>query len=117
MTRHVLGVHDGHNASAAILRDGELLFAVQEERLVGRKNAYGFPREAVRACLDFAGIEPSAVDEVAFATLRQTPERHRAHDQLAIARREAALGRSLRRLLLWYPVFRLHESLGWEERR
>ena len=115
--RYVIGVHDGHNASAAIIKDGVLQFAVQEERLVGKKNFYGFPARSIEACLDFAKVSPSEVAQLALATMRQTPGRHRSHDQLAATRRGASVPGFLRRLLLWYPVYRLNENLGWKERQ
>ena len=43
-----------HDSSACIARDGELLFAVAEERISRIKHDAGFPHIAIRACLDFA---------------------------------------------------------------
>ena len=43
-----------HDSSACIARDGELLFAVAEERISRIKHDAGFPHLAIRACLDFA---------------------------------------------------------------
>ena len=45
---YVLGIHDGHNASAALLQDGRVIAAVQEERPRGLKNALGMLRAAVQ---------------------------------------------------------------------
>jgi len=45
----VLGIHDGHNASAALLRDGRIELALQEERLTRVKNQGDAPKGAVRA--------------------------------------------------------------------
>jgi predicted NodU family carbamoyl transferase len=42
-----------HDSSACIVRDGEVLFAVAEERLSGVKHDAGFPALAIRACLEF----------------------------------------------------------------
>ena len=50
----VLGVHDGHNASAALLCDGRIEFALQEERLTRVKNQGDAPGGAVRAALALA---------------------------------------------------------------
>ena len=50
----VVGIHDGHNASAALLRDGRLEFAMQEERLTRVKNQGDLPRLAGRAALELA---------------------------------------------------------------
>jgi carbamoyltransferase len=53
-----------HDSSACIVRDGELLFAVAEERLSRLKHDARFPALAIQACLDFAGVRPQQVDEV-----------------------------------------------------
>ena len=53
-----------HDSSACIVRDGELLFAVAEERLSRLKHDARFPALAIQACLDFAGVRPEQVDEV-----------------------------------------------------
>jgi carbamoyltransferase len=45
---YVLGIHDGHNASAALLHNGRVIAAVQEERPQGLKNALGMPRAAIQ---------------------------------------------------------------------
>lgn len=59
-----------HDSSACIVRDGELLFAVAEERLTRVKHDPRFPQSAVRACLDFANVRPDDLDEVCFAWQR-----------------------------------------------
>ncbi|HEV2198908.1 MAG TPA: carbamoyltransferase C-terminal domain-containing protein [Bryobacteraceae bacterium] len=48
----VIGIHDGHNASVAVVRDGRLELALQEERLTRVKNQGDLPRLAARAALD-----------------------------------------------------------------
>jgi carbamoyltransferase len=53
-----------HDSSACIARDGELLYAVAEERLSRIKHDAGFPQLAIRACLDFAGVRPDQLDAV-----------------------------------------------------
>jgi len=55
-----------HDSSACIVRDGELLFAVAEERLSRLKHDAGFPHLAIGACLEFAQVKPSDLDEVCF---------------------------------------------------
>jgi carbamoyltransferase len=64
----VLGIHDGHNASVAVLKDGQIVFAVQEERLNGVKNYFGFPYLAVQDALSYLGIAPSQIDLIAMAS-------------------------------------------------
>ncbi len=59
------GAHD-HDAAAAILVDGEIVAAVEEERLVRQRRAPGqMPIEAARYCLHAAGITAKEIDAVA----------------------------------------------------
>src|SRR5215469_905649 len=46
--RMVVGVHNGHNAAAAVVRDGQLVFALQEERLTRIKNQGGLPTQTLK---------------------------------------------------------------------
>src|SRR5947209_17718493 len=55
-----------HDSSACIVRDGELLFAVAEERLSRQKHDARFPYLAIEACLKFAEARPDEVDEICF---------------------------------------------------
>jgi len=55
-----------HDSSACIVRDGELLFAAAEERISRLKHDAGFPKNAIRACLDFAKVRADQLDEVCF---------------------------------------------------
>jgi carbamoyltransferase len=62
----ILGLNMFHaDASAAIIRDGEVVFAIAEERLNRVKHYAGFPTLAVKACLDAAGARITDVDHVA----------------------------------------------------
>src|SRR5271156_2180853 len=55
-----------HDSSACIVGDGEVLFAVAEERLSRVKHDARFPALAIRACLDFASVRPDQLDFVCF---------------------------------------------------
>ena len=61
----ILGIHDGHNAAAAVVQDGRLVAALQEERLTRDKNQPGFPRNAVKTILEMRRLVPSDVDYIA----------------------------------------------------
>src|SRR5208337_5462221 len=62
----ILGLNMSHaDASAALLQDGEVVFAIAEERLNRIKHFAGFPALAIKACLDFVGAKMSDVDHVA----------------------------------------------------
>jgi carbamoyltransferase len=55
-----------HDSSACLVRDGELVFAVAEERISRAKHDARFPENAIRACLDFARVKAAELDEVCF---------------------------------------------------
>lgn len=62
----ILGINAHHaNAAAAIIVDGQLAAAVEEERLNRVKYAAGFPARAIRFCLDQAGAKLTEVDHIA----------------------------------------------------
>ena len=55
-----------HDSAAALLRDGHLIAAAQEERFTRKKHDSGFPTKAILSCLDETGIKPSDIDHVVF---------------------------------------------------
>ena len=62
----ILGLNMFHaDASAAIVKDGEVVFAVAEERLNRQKHFGGFPALAIQACLDYVGATIYDIDHVA----------------------------------------------------
>jgi carbamoyltransferase len=60
---NILGLNAYHgDVSAALVRDGQLVAAVEEERYRRIKHVAGFPGQAMQACLTIGGIEPRDVD-------------------------------------------------------
>ena len=78
-----------HDSSACILRDGQLVFAVAEERISRIKHDAGFPKNAIQACLDFAGVRAEHLDEVCFGW--QTAGPMYRHDLKCYATRKMPL--------------------------
>jgi carbamoyltransferase len=67
MSTYILGISAYyHDAAAALIRDGQIVAAAQEERFTRRKHDPGFPANAVACCLKEAGITPRDLDAVAF---------------------------------------------------
>ena len=65
---NILGINAYHaDVSAVLLRDGDLIAAVEEERFRRVKHWSGFPREAIRACLEMVGSRPGRERESLFA--------------------------------------------------
>lgn len=64
----ILGINAYHgDASAALVVNGQLIAAVEEERFNRVKHWAGFPAEAIRWCLDHAGLNPRDLDHVAIS--------------------------------------------------
>jgi carbamoyltransferase len=67
MPTHVLGISAFyHDSAACLLRDGEIVAAVQEERFTRKKHDAAFPARAVEFCLERAGLGAGELDFVAF---------------------------------------------------
>ena len=64
---NILGISysGNHESAACLLRDGDLVFAIAEERLSRIKQDAGFPVLAIKACLEFAGLKPDDIDHIA----------------------------------------------------
>ncbi len=64
----LLGIFDGHNASAGVYVEDRVVSLVQEERLVRVKNHYGLPERAVAEALRLAGVTAAEIDRVCCAS-------------------------------------------------
>jgi carbamoyltransferase len=60
-----LGIHDGHTATACIVKDGKILSCVSEERLNRIKEWGGFPKSSIKECIKIARLQPEDIDAVA----------------------------------------------------
>lgn len=65
---YILGIHDGHNAGASLVKNGEVVAAISEERLTNTKNQAGTPVFSIAKVFDIAGINPEDVSLVAVAS-------------------------------------------------
>jgi carbamoyltransferase len=64
---HILGISCYfHDAAAALLRDGQLIAAAEEERFTRKKHDYEFPQHAIDFCLGIGGIQAADLDYVVF---------------------------------------------------
>ena len=55
-----------HDSAAALLKDGEIVAAAQEERFTRKKHDPSFPAQAVKFCLQYGGLSLSELDAVVF---------------------------------------------------
>ncbi|MFK7977005.1 MAG: carbamoyltransferase [Halioglobus sp.] len=64
---HILGISAYyHDSAAALITDGRIVAAAQEERFTRKKHDPGFPKEAINYCLQEAGIAAAELDHVVF---------------------------------------------------
>jgi carbamoyltransferase len=83
----ILGINAYHgDAAAAIVRDGFLVAAVEEERFNRRKHCAGFPTEAVKYCLKAAG---ASIEDVEHVGVSRDPSAH-LHKKILFTAQRAA---------------------------
>ncbi|HSO73986.1 MAG TPA: carbamoyltransferase N-terminal domain-containing protein, partial [Blastocatellia bacterium] len=71
---HILGINAYHgDASAAIIKDGEIIAAVEEERFNRVKHCAGFPGESIRYCLSAAGV---SIEDIEHVGISRDPSAH-----------------------------------------
>ena len=124
----ILGINAYHgDVSAALLQEGRLVAAVEEERFRRVKHWAGFPSESMRTCLKMAGISPSGVDHFAVSrnpranlirkaaySLRHTPDPALVVDRARNARRILGVADRIAREL-GLPVNHVRGRLRWVE--
>src|SRR5947209_5770059 len=65
---NILGINAYHgDASAAVLVDGQLVAAAEEERFSRVKHDASFPTRAIRCCLEEANVRPQDIDHLALS--------------------------------------------------
>lgn len=74
MSYYVLSIYSAHNATAALLKDGEVIACVSEERFNSKKNYVGFPKKSIKWCLNHAGIKASDLSLVVLSFAYSSPE-------------------------------------------
>ncbi|PIN86294.1 hypothetical protein COV19_05795 [Candidatus Woesearchaeota archaeon CG10_big_fil_rev_8_21_14_0_10_44_13] len=72
----IIGIHDGHNATACLLEDGELKDCISEERFTQFKNQPGFPKNAARWIMEKNGLSADEIDFVALSSFLMNDVEH-----------------------------------------
>jgi carbamoyltransferase len=109
---YILGLHASHNASVCIGDESGLIYAVQEERLTGEKNYWGFPRLAIQACLDRVGIRPEDLLSTTYGGIQVPCRYHSREDVLHAYRRQATMVGRLRQRVAVPLVAALKPNYG-----
>jgi len=109
---YILGINAYHGDSAACLvADGKLVAAIEEERIRRIKHWAGFPSEAIRFCLDHAGLKLSEIDHIAIG---RNPSAHLHKKILFSLQRRPSFGAIKDRLANMGKVRDLRKILGDE---
>ena len=66
---YILAIHSGHNASAALMCNGRIVAAAQEERFCRKKNYIGFPQESIDFVLNRFNLKGSDLSRIAYTTI------------------------------------------------
>jgi carbamoyltransferase len=69
---YVLGIWDGHDSGAALVKDGIVVYAANEERFTKRKLEINFPYHSIAAALKHENLKPHDIQHVAFTTTEFT---------------------------------------------
>lgn len=125
MNKYTLGIWDGHDAGAALLNDGRIFFAIQEERLSRRKLEVGFPQRSIKACLDYAGISAADIREIGVSTTDPAKTLTRIlpglkEEYYLLRRRKkdpGALDPFKKRFKYWFTELRPNAISNWLSRR
>lgn len=64
----VLGINENHNATAALIKDGRVLYAASEERITRLKNDVGYPHQTIRRALAETGLAGPDIDYVVYTS-------------------------------------------------
>jgi carbamoyltransferase len=71
---NILGINAYHgDSAAALIKDGKVLAAIEEERIRRIKHWAGFPSESIKFCLKDAGI---SIEEIDYITIGRNPSAH-----------------------------------------
>ncbi|ALM74810.1 carbamoyltransferase family protein [Thermococcus barophilus] len=111
----ILGIHDGHDAGAVLIKDGEI-YAVNEERLNRIKHYRGFPKLSVLKVLEMGNVPPDEVELIAIAGIFRKRSR-----LLELEKNLAKIfGRNFKRKVLYVEHHLAHAASayltsGWRE--
>jgi carbamoyltransferase len=107
---YILGINAYHgDASAAIIKDGRLIAAVEEERFNRLKHCAGFPEQSIRYCLEAAGVGLEDLDHVGIS---RDPSAHLHKKILYAASRLGVFRQARNRLANTAKVRDLREELA-----
>jgi len=117
LSRFILGMHAGHNASVCIGDEKGIIYAIQEERLTGEKNYWGFPKQAVLASLKRVGAAAGDVEAVSYGGQQVLCRYHSREDVIHAYRRQSTIAGRLRQQVAIPLVLSIKPNYGQDKLR
>lgn len=90
-----------HDSSACVVRDGQLIVALEEERFTRQKHTWAFPEQAVARCLKVSGLTPADIDAIAVSVKPGLDFGRRVRHVLTHLPRSRTLARYELKLAYW----------------
>lgn len=115
MSKYILAIHAGHNASALIGTKEKVFYAVQEERLCGEKNYWGFPEQSILRCLSYLKITPQDVERVVIGRKQIIARYHSREDVMKSYARQDTVSGKVRQRLIMPTVLSVLKEYGQKE--
>lgn len=112
MSKFILAVHAGHNASVCIGDESGLIYAIQEERLNGEKNYWAFPKLAVADAMKYVGAKPRDIRTVVHGSKSAICRYHSRDDVLNAYRRQMTKVGLLRQQIAMPLLLALRKDYG-----
>ncbi len=101
MSSYILAIHAGHNACALLGDESGVVYAIQEERLTGEKNYWGFPEKSIEECLRIRRLQPTDIDSVVVGMQQIISRRHSRDDVLkSYSQQDTFAGKIRQRLIV-----------------
>jgi carbamoyltransferase len=97
----ILGINAGHDAGAAIIKDGKVISAINEERLNRKKMYWGEPYLSINEVIRIAGIKAEEIDYIAIAGITQG-------GGVSKSFKEVSLMKKMADFISLVPFFRTH---------
>lgn len=117
MSKYILALHAGHNASACIGDSTKLLYAIQEERLNGEKNYWGFPRHAIHDCLAQVGATARDLAAIVYGSKIVICRYHSRAEVMESYRRQDTKTGQLRQQIMMPLMLALRPTYGQDKLR
>lgn len=112
MSQFILALHASHNAAACIGDGHKILYAIQEERLNGEKNYWGYPKLSIDACLKQARVEPQDLAAVVYGGETVLCRYHSRDDVMKSYRRQFTMLGRLRQRVAMPLITKIKPNFG-----